>query len=346
MACYHPNKAFQFGIGSKPTLLPSPMKVSKEEYQQKLDLWQYTYDSQTEYPRALLLPCKQCIGCRISYTRNWAIRCLLEAKMHPADSCWFVTLTYDDDNLPRSAACDINTGEFLFETGGTLVPYHLTQFLKNFRERLRHDFHLTGVRFYACGEYGTLSKRPHYHLIIFGVPYSKDLFKPFKYQSGSCELLEMPLLTDTWGKGMCPIGKLTYDSASYVAGYMLKKVKGKESQSYYDMNGIVPEFSRMSTHPGLAGGYFEMYSDDIYKSDSLGLKLKSGLVAKPPEYFDRLYKVEHADEFYTISAKRQHNYKESMQFLLERAGMTEQEYLEKAEYNLKYSCRSALKKTI
>ena len=48
------------------------------------------------------LPCGQCIGCRLEYSRQWAFRCLAEKQMHK-ESC-FVTLTLDDDHLPTDGA--------------------------------------------------------------------------------------------------------------------------------------------------------------------------------------------------------------------------------------------------
>jgi len=45
------------------------------------------------------LPCSQCVGCRLEYSRQWAIRCLDEASCFK-DNC-FVTLTFSDDNVKK-----------------------------------------------------------------------------------------------------------------------------------------------------------------------------------------------------------------------------------------------------
>ena len=96
----------------------------------------------------LTLPCGQCIGCRLERSRSWAVRCVHEAYMYD-DNC-FITLTYDNDNLPL-------TGDGL----PTLDRDAVTLFLKRLRFRFPHT-----IRYFGCGEYGDKLSRPHYHLIL------------------------------------------------------------------------------------------------------------------------------------------------------------------------------------
>jgi len=53
------------------------------------------------------IPCGKCRGCRLDYAREWANRMFLEAALSPDDSCWFVTLTYDDAHIPFSSPSSI-----------------------------------------------------------------------------------------------------------------------------------------------------------------------------------------------------------------------------------------------
>ena len=90
------------------------------------------------------LPCGQCIGCRLARSSMWATRCVHEAQLHK-QNC-FITLTYNDDNLPYPPT--------------SIRPLQL------FMKRLRKRFG-AGIRFYACGEYGEKFGRPHYHACLW-----------------------------------------------------------------------------------------------------------------------------------------------------------------------------------
>lgn len=100
----------------------------------------------------LKISCGQCIGCRLERSRDWALRIVQEATLHAQNS--FVTLTYADRHLPSHAS---------------LRKKHLQDFMK--RLRFSTDAKL---RYYACGEYGTTSLRPHYHICLFGADFSAD----------------------------------------------------------------------------------------------------------------------------------------------------------------------------
>ena len=104
----------------------------------------------------VLLPCGNCDECKLSKAREWSIRLLHESQLHE-QKC-FLTLTYNDDNL---------------QDRGTLVKSHVQTFMKDYRRYL--DYHYgKKVRFYAAGEYGSKSGRPHYHLLIFGDDFTFD----------------------------------------------------------------------------------------------------------------------------------------------------------------------------
>ena len=100
--------------------------------------------------RQLDLPCGQCVGCRLERSRQWAMRCLHEAKMH--DRNCFVTLTYNNDNVPADRS--LNYRDFQL-----------------FMKRLRFHFRGVPIRFYMCGEYGEDFGRPHFHACLFGLDF-------------------------------------------------------------------------------------------------------------------------------------------------------------------------------
>lgn len=171
--------------------------------------------------RGVSHPCGQCIGCRMNYARDWAIRLHCEAE--GKEAC-FVTLTYDDEHLPHS-----------------ISKREVQLFIKRARK-------IAPFRYFACGEYGDESGRPHYHLAIIG----QGIFSPlFTEQTYYPRKKGYDVKCSAWTNGKIFVGNLTEDSANYVAGYMLKKVKGREANKVYRDKGLIPPFSLMSRKPGL-----------------------------------------------------------------------------------------------
>jgi len=226
------------------------------------------------------IPCGQCIGCRLDYSKQWATRCMLESEYH--DENYFITLTYDDKHLAPLIGeyVDEDTGEILNNTG-SLCKKDLQDFIK----RLRRHFDYrdqSGFRYYACGEYGSKSARPHFHMIAFGLHL--DDLKLYKSTSiGNYYTSE--LLSRKWQNGYVIIGSVTYESCAYVSRYIMKKQKGKNSD-VYDYYNIDPEFTVMSRNPGIASDYFRDNYESIYSIDNI--VLSGGVLCKPPRYFDNL----------------------------------------------------------
>jgi hypothetical protein len=104
-------------------------------------------------PQGLYVPCGKCIACRIARTREWTVRIMHEMSCH--DNAVFATLTYDDDHLPPDRS--ISKDE-----------------LQRFIKRLRKELGDRKIRYFACGEYGETTNRPHYHAIIFGLGLTED----------------------------------------------------------------------------------------------------------------------------------------------------------------------------
>jgi hypothetical protein len=220
-----------------------------------------SFNPRTGYvDQPMAVPCGRCIGCRLERSRQWAVRCQHEASQHPL-KC-FITLTYDDQHIPE---------------GNTLVPEDLQKFLK----RLRKHHPGLKIRYFACGEYGETTLRPHYHALLFGIDFpDKILYK--KETPKSAALYRSDTLTRIWGKGFASIGAITFDSAAYVARYTVKKINGAMAESHYQ--GRIPEFGRMSLKPGIGTNWIERFQSDTYPSDTV---ISKGHEAKPPRHYDR-----------------------------------------------------------
>lgn len=142
----------------------------------------------------------------------------MEAQKHAVSS--FVTLTYDDDNLPKDESVDADT-------------------VQDWLKRLRSAIAPRRIRYYLVGEYGPQTCRPHYHAVVFGLNPTED--------SG--------IVASTWGLGFTTTAELTRERAAYVAGYVTEKIKHKKDVRLADRR---PEFQRMSLRPhGIGAGAME-----------------------------------------------------------------------------------------
>ena len=170
---------------------------------------------------------------------------MLEQLHTPTDSA-FVTLTYADENIPE---------------GGSLDPADLVTYLNRIR-----GSGIGKVRFFAVGEYGDKTWRPHYHLALFGVPPEQ-----FEKQISQAWLKDPKKDKETL-KGFVQIGELNRASMRYVCGYTTKKMTIKDDSR---LKGRHPEFSRMSKRPPLgAAGVRHLYDLLHTKSGCTALAMK------------------------------------------------------------------------
>jgi hypothetical protein len=230
------------------------------------------------------VPCGRCHGCRLERSRQWAMRCVHEASLYE-DNC-FITLTYSPENLPED---------------GSLHKDHFQKFMK----RLRKKYAPKTIRFYMCGEYGEENGRPHFHALLFNHDFSdKTLWSVREDVS----LFVSEELNKLWPFGYCIIGDVTFESAAYVARYVMKKVTGDAAEEHYsrvdpesgEITFLTPEYNCMSRRPGLAFDWYEKYKGDLRK-DFITL---NGRKIKPPKYYDGLYEREDPEAFSQLKADR------------------------------------------
>ena len=298
------------------------------------------------------VPCGQCLGCRLDYRRMWAMRIAHEAAMHEhsGGNC-FITLTYRD-----KAICTRQQWEkgLHVPDDWSLNPTHMTKFMK----RLRKAFPNKEIRYFYAGEYGRKCKhgidvervgcplcntgRPHYHACLFNHTFT-DL-EPYESDGGIIRYTS-PTLDRIWGYGFVDVGELTYNSASYVAGYITKKMNGHHADDWYmtfDLNGEVvyihPEFVRMSRGNqkykgqkcGIGAQWYEKYKDDCHSSDGTPVP-GHGMMPGVPRYYDKIFEEndpvafeemkevrrtylrEHADEYSPERLEDKHKVKKARQ---------------------------------
>lgn len=209
-----------------------------------------------------------------------------EAQLHTKTS--FVTLTMTDDYLLHTRTHATRTHDKI--ENASLNKKELQLFTKRLNEDVRRRSS-KGIKYYACGEYGDKYHRPHYHIAIFGEDFTDDRIYWAKSKAG-LPLWRSSRLNRLWPHGDADIGELTFESAAYIARYIMKKITGTKAEAHYtriDREGntheLEHEFNVMSRRPGIASAWFKTFKNDVYPHDHV---ISRGHPAKPPRYYDTL----------------------------------------------------------
>lgn len=208
----------------------------------------------------LNVPCGKCARCVVSKRNEWSFRLWQESKI--AKSAVFVTLTYNDEHLP------IND-EFL----PTLDKTDLQLFHKRLR---KHQDTKTKekwkIRYYAVGEYGTKTQRPHYHAMYFNIAP-----------------LTLQYITKIWSdKDKKPIGNVDLADCNpatirYLTKYVINKPGEYQSRK--------KPFAIMSRRPGLGANYIREGTKKYHNENNLlTVKNENGVIQPMPRFLsDKLF---------------------------------------------------------
>jgi len=280
MPCYHPLDAFQ-GISArtgKNVIHVRPKGVPRA-------VW--LRDPKGSF---LGLPCGQCVGCRLERSRQWAVRCVHEASLY--DENVFLTLTYSDLELPKDLSLD---------------KRHFQLFMKRLRDKCPGE----RIRYFQCGEYGEQTRRPHYHALLFNIDFPDK--KIWKEERGNI-YYRSDWLEARWKLGMVIIGSVTFESAAYVARYVMKKVTGDSDESRdlrekaylrCDDDGVAymvqPEYITMSRGSGIGTGWFELFGDEVFPEDEV---ISRGHPVPPGRFYTDLLAASDPEAAVLVKRKR------------------------------------------
>ncbi len=293
MACTHPLKAWPIGITAKGKTEYKITNFSVNHLEKRNGKW-YTVDSEyiSPYRDGLItefvqIPCGKCIGCRLEYSRQWANRLMLEAQYHT--DMYFITLTYDDFHIPLSYYVDDSTGEALQSMSLCKRDFQL------FMKRLRKSQPENQIRFYAAGEYGSQTFRPHYHAIVFGLKLSDLVFYKFNklgqplYTSQYLESIWCNTSSDSKERlGICVVAEVSWETCAYTARYTAKK-SGTLDDEFYDKFNMEKPFTLMSRRPGIARMYYDDHPD-MFDYTSINIPTSTGgRKVAIPRYFNNLF---------------------------------------------------------
>lgn len=204
-----------------------------------------------KYWRAL--PCGGCVACLANRRSDWTLR--LTHELSSSTSAHFITLTYSDENI------------YYNENN---VPSVYKPHLQNFIKRLRRKTD-NKLRYYAIGEYGTQSLRPHYHVILFNLPNDR------------LYTIEDSWMDDQTIMGFTKTGTVTPGSIHYVTKYHVNK-------THFPINGNKP-FATMSRRPGIGHDYINKFTDYHQASiEHAHHTALGGIIQRLPRYYkDKLY---------------------------------------------------------
>lgn len=216
--------------------------------------------------------CGRCQGCRRDHAVSWALRMCGEMRMH-SQNC-FITLTYNDEHLPKNKSLSVRDWQL---------------FHKRARSKIKKPF-----KFYHAGEYGEEDWRPHDHAMIFGYDFPEKEF--YKWSPTGHAIYRSPLLEELWSVdssslGFSSIQDACFETAAYVARYVLKKRTNPAGAlgpgpADFHYKGRKPEYSTMSN--GIGRSYYDRYKEELFRHGHL--KTPGGHTYPIPRYYRNLMK--------------------------------------------------------
>jgi hypothetical protein len=196
------------------------------------------------------VPCGKCNFCLSTKRTDWTFR--LNQELKKAESAKFVTLTYNDDQVPTN-----DTG--LHE----LKKADMQLFFKRLRKQNAQHTQIP-VRHYTVGEYGTKTYRPHYHSILFNA-HAKVINN----------------LDRLWPSGHIHVGDVTMASIHYVTKYVINRINCCPDRA--------PPFAIMSRRPGIGANYLTTHTQ-YHRADQRNYTHINGQLAKLPRYYkDKIF---------------------------------------------------------
>lgn len=211
----------------------------------------------------IAVPCGKCPHCLKKRASHWSFRLMQQDKV--SDSSHFITLTYDTKHVPISRSGYME-----------LKKRDVQLFFKRLRKlhSKRPNTNVSAIRYYAVGEYGSKTMRPHYHIILFNA--------------------RVELIQPAWQLGSVHYGQVTGASVGYTLKYMMKPSKIPMHRN----DDRQREFSLMSKGLGLS--YINDKTIRWHKADlenRMYVPLLDGQKASMPRYYkDRIYSKDERSE--------------------------------------------------
>lgn len=260
------------------------------------DSYHFISDDGVCYPFFIIVPCGKCTIC--SYTRlsDISARCELETFTHKSNPL-FVTLTYDNDHLPSDGNVSLDDiQKFLKLLRININRFFATQYTDD-NGKVKYRDAKISLRYLYSSEYAPKNKRPHFHLLLWNVPYFPSGLSEYQKKFCSKRFVGYPSTMSSvrsfgsfnalsFIKSNCVIGNNYNCDLGRIYGFdILKKLvwcswkkgfikcevsrdAGKYVAKYIGKGsdvpkGKLPTFVRWSTRRGLGFDAFDLYFKDI-----------------------------------------------------------------------------------
>lgn len=200
------------------------------------------------------VPCGKCVFCLSNKRADWSFR--ISEELRASSSAFFITLTYAEENVPKN---ELGIPE--------LDKREIQLFLKRLRKsnekwnNTLNKLNNSKIRYFLCGEYGSKSLRPHYHIILFNV-----------------NIKTIEKINDAWTKGFVQVGSVSPASIHYVTKYFITKNDNIPGE-------LEKPFNMMSLKPGIGKSYLTRTKDFHQLQLINAVKNSSGFYQKMPKYY-------------------------------------------------------------
>lgn len=197
-----------------------------------------------------VVPCGKCPACLANQRQEWVFR--LKQEFLNSVFSIFVTLTYDDEHIPKDLSVNKND-------------------IQKFHKRLRKHFPSGDLRYYLVSEYGDHTQRPHYHGLYF---FKSNYDKQKVYD----------IFLESWSNGFIKFGDVEEGSIVYCTKYCLKHSSTPPNRK--------ETFRLMSKMQGGLGSlYLEKMSDFHKETKQFEFAFADGQRCRMPKYYkDKLSK--------------------------------------------------------
>lgn len=267
-----------------------PIKIKNDRYVKTGKVISYL-------PDYITVPCGRCLACLGQKSSELSMRCEHENIYYGYghNSC-FVTLTYDDKHLPENYSLKIEDTQL---------------FLKRLRINAKRKLKIEDLKYLLVGEYGDKRGRPHYHMILFGLPAGKKT---------------TDFIHSNWKNGHVYVGTCTGESIKYVTKYMSKsRAMSLNRKEYLKKTGRTRPFRTMSH--GLGKRWLLDNYGNIKKKD-YKISYNGGFYSVPRSYIRWIYKLnlnpDISDDLKLISRKR---FIKTLEYLYKRHNVSPEDIL-------------------